>query len=107
MNNKHITITEEFFDDNFKLIKNHIVGDDEASFSGQMFETYGEELEFVIEMEKENRVLTIIEGDGEEYNQDDELISTITFTTGMHHVNRLGYLVLEKPYTYNFDVNID
>ena len=54
------TITEEQFYEQFELIPNHI--DNNASFSGDMFETYGEELEFVRELAKQKRVVTIIEG---------------------------------------------
>ena len=54
-------LTEEQFDDCFVLVDNHI--DDNAAFDGKMFETYGDEMNFVLEMSKQNRVITIIESD--------------------------------------------
>ncbi len=78
--------------------KNPISVNDEdiCSFSGKMYETYGEELDFVIEMSKQNRVLTIIECDEDEIDEDGELQSVWYITSGMHFVNRIGYLVTEK-----------
>lgn len=98
-------ITEEQFDKEFTLVKNVI--DDNAAFDGYMFETYGDELTYVIAAAKENRVLTIIEGDGDEYNKEGESLPNMFYTTGFHLVNRIGYLILEKPYTYEFEVKID
>lgn len=54
-------VAEEEFYEKFKRQKNHF--DKNASFDGCMFETYGEELDYVFEMSKTSRVLTIIEGD--------------------------------------------
>jgi len=88
------TITEEQFYEQFELIPNHI--DNNASFSGDMFETYGEELEFVRELAKQKRVVTIIEGDEGMY-----------YTSGMHLVNRIGYLITKNPITFEFEAKID
>ena len=110
MENQLVQLTEEQFDDKFKLVKNHI--DDNASFDGNMFETYGEELEFVKEMAKQNRVITIIEGetnpdfddeDGNEgFNE-----PNMYYVSGMHVVNRIGYLVTDKPLDIEFEAKID
>jgi hypothetical protein len=88
------TITEEQFYEQFELIPNHI--DNNASFSGDMFETYGEELEFVRELAKQKRVVTIIEGD-----------EGMHYTSGMHLVNRIGYLITKNPITFEFEAKID
>ena len=56
-------ITELEFDEQFTVLENHL--DDNAGFSGCLYETFGEELAFVTEMAKANRVLTVIECDGD------------------------------------------
>jgi hypothetical protein len=88
-------LTEEQFDEMFELVPNHI--DDNASFDGNMFETYGKEIEFVLEAAKENRVITILEGDD----------NALFFTSGYHLVNRIGYLITTKPIEEEFEVAID
>ena len=53
-----------------------------------MYETYDEELQYVFDLsKKENRVWTIVEGD-----------DGMCFVAGFHLVNRMGYLVTEKPW---------
>jgi hypothetical protein len=94
-----VKLTEEQFDEQFTLVDNHI--DTNASFTGQMFETYGEELEYVKEMAKEKRVITIIESD----NDNDGL--DLFYASGMHLVNRLGYLITTEPITFEFEVNLE
>ena len=98
-------ITEEQFDGYFNLIDNHI--NDNASFDGKMFETYGLELECVIEMAKQNRVITIIESDGDEVDDEGDLIPNMYYVSGMHHVNRIGYLITEEPIGFEFECLID
>jgi len=105
MDNKIVNLTEYEFYEKFNTITNHL--DNNASFSGKMFETYGEELDFVIEMAKEHRVVTIIEGEGEEEDEEGFLIPTMYYSSGMHHVNRLGYLILDQPCDIDFEVKID
>ena len=89
------------------MIDNHI--DNNASFDGKYFETFGEEIEFVLEMAKENRVITIIECLESEDNNDEELetCSNFYYISGMHYVNRFGYLITEEPITEEFEVKID
>ena len=57
---------------------------------GYMYETYGEELEYVrsVYAEAPGRVWTYMSGD-EGY----------TITPGLWHVNRLGYLITKDSYT--------
>ena len=87
-------LTEEQFDDQYELVENHI--DDNASFNGCMFETYDEELDHVLEMAKENRVITILDCDG-----------YMVYATGYHLVNRIGYLITKEPITEEFEVLIE
>lgn len=105
MSNKLVNLTEDEFYEKFKTITNHL--DDNAPFSGKMFETHGKELEFVTQMAQENRVVTIIEGEGEEKDEEGYLIPTMYYSSGMHHVNRLGYLILDQPCDFDFEVKID
>lgn len=85
------------------------VGDaDICGFNGQMYETFGEELDYVREMAKQDRVMTIIEGDEEELNDDGELTSVWYISSGMHHINRIGYLVTEQPLNgAHFEVKLE
>jgi hypothetical protein len=106
-------LTETEFDEQFELIKNHI--DDNASWSGNMFETYGEEVQFVLEMAKQNRVITIIEGEGDADFDYDELYENgddlppdpLYYVSGYHLVNRIGYLITKEPLPFEFEVELD
>lgn len=73
---------ETFFDD-YTVIENHI--DDNASLGGAMFETFGEELEFV-KAQDPKHVWTYLDGG-----------DTIIISSGFHYVNRLGYIVTKEP----------
>jgi hypothetical protein len=74
---------DEWFD-TYKPIKNAI--DDNASFDGHMFETYGDEVNFV-KAQDENRIWMY--GSGNDGG---------TFVwNGWGFVNRLGYFITEVP----------
>lgn len=73
--------------DKYKPIKNHLVSDPDQ----QMFETYGEELEFVQSVEP-NRIWTYLQGDMSDL-----------ICAGYHFVNRLGYYISEVPWTNEDD----
>ena len=94
-------LSEAEFDNKYldKRIKNTI--GDNGGYDGCMFETYGTELDFVIKMAKENRVITILEGEDDEDGNSVEY-----YVTGMHIVNRSGYFVLDEPLTEEFEVKI-
>lgn len=98
-------LTEEQFDNQFQLIPNHI--DDNASFDGNMFETFDDELTFVRQMAKENRVITIIEGDEDVENEFGEPTLDMFYVSGMHLVNRIGYLVTKEPIIEEFEVKLE
>lgn len=88
-------ISENEFDTQFTTVKNHL--DDNASFGGCLFETYGTELDYVFEKSKITKnVWTYIEGDEGLY-----------IVTGFHRVNRLGFLITDEPYTEEIEVKID
>lgn len=72
------------FWEKYKPIKNHL--DDNASFDGCMFETYGPELDFVRTKVSDNSVWTLLDCDGH-----------LVISSGYHFVNRMGYFVTEKP----------
>jgi hypothetical protein len=84
-----IEITEDEFDQRYSLVPNHL--NRHASWAiddgpGCLFETYGEELEFVREQDI-RFVWTLIDGDdGDMY-----------LVSGFHRVNRVGYLISSTP----------
>ena len=98
-------LTEEQFDNQFELVPNTL--DDNASFDGFMHETFGDELLIVQQMAKENRVITIIEGDEEVENEFGEPTLDMFYVSGMHLVNRIGYLVTKEPITEEFEVKLE
>ena len=69
--------------------KNNHIDPDGASWGGTMFETYGEEVEFV-QSTPENFVWTLVEVDGKGI-----------LVNGYSYVNRLGYFVCEVPWKDN------
>ncbi len=86
-------ISEDDWFDTYKPIKNSI--DINASFDGRMFETYGDELEFV-RAQDENRIWTY--GDGDDGG---------TFIwSGYHIVNRIGYFITEVPFQNGAEIQI-
>ena len=79
-------LTEDEFESKFTMIKNHI--DNNASLYGCMFETYGDEVDYIASLANTKTVWTFLEGEDDCY-----------FVTGMHLVNRIGYFVTKEPYT--------
>ena len=73
------------WDAKYKPITNSF--DDNASLGGVMFETYGDELQFVI-LQNNNHIWTYQDGD------DGEPI----ITSGYHLFNRIGYFITEVPW---------
>ena len=72
--------------DQYQPIENLI--DKEAGYEGCMFETYGEENEFVLDNLNRNTVWTLITGDNEDF----------WVIPGYHIVNRMGYFITTKPW---------
>lgn len=91
-------LSEDLFMEIFKPQINHferikqsksIADEDICSFSGCMYETFGEELEYVFNLTKTTKkVWTIVEGD------DNKLF----YSAGFHYVNRIGFLVCAEEY---------
>jgi hypothetical protein len=95
--NDLIELTEEEWFDTFKPIPNYL--DDNASFNdgeqGYMFETYGEELDF-IKAQEPNRIWTYCDND----------FGGTSIFQGMRIVNRIGYFVTAVPFDANKDYQI-
>lgn len=81
-----IEITEDQFYYQYKPIKNPL--DDNASYEGCMFETYGLELNLVLSALERTplKIWTISDCDGE-----------LIISSGFSFVNRMGYLITENP----------
>ncbi len=71
----------------FKPIKNHLVSDPDQD----MFETYGEEVQFVCDYDP-RYVWTYLQGD-----------MCDLIVAGYHYVNRLGYYITELPWEDEYD----
>ena len=94
----YIEMTMEEWEATYKPIPNHL--DDNASFQneggdGIMFETYGEEVEFVKQQDP-NCIWTYITGDN----------NTSYISSGWHFVNRIGYFITEVPCPENAMIDI-
>ena len=99
---------EDTFEDIFKPQINHferakadlsIKDEDVCGFNGWIYETYGEEIEYVLSLAKTTkRVWTVVEGED----------NTLFYSPGFHYVNRLGFFVCEKEYEENQkDIQLD
>lgn len=64
-------------------------------WNGTMFETYGEDFEFV-KQQPDMNVWTWVDGDDGTY-----------LTTGMHFVNRIGYFITKNPWHAHTDIQVD
>lgn len=90
-------MTEDEFYEKFHPVKNHLVED--APFDGCMFETYGQDLNYIQELRTKkniNHIWTILENEGKYY-----------ISSGYHFVNRIGYLVTEEEWNDDIEVNLD
>lgn len=97
MPDKFIELTEEEWFEQFKPVLNHI--DENGSFDGYMFETYGDEVDYV----KGQDVHHIwMYGDGDDGGS--------YIWNGWGFVNRIGYFITEVPWvegtTYQIQVSI-
>jgi hypothetical protein len=103
-------LTDEQFYERYTPQINHILWDkykdvyegtptsqeDITSFNGCMYETFGEEVDYVISMAVKGRVATIVDEDGGMF-----------IYSGFWRFNRMGYLVLDKEITEEFIVKLD
>jgi hypothetical protein len=88
-----IEMTEEEWFNTYKPIKNHI--DENSSFDGHMFETYGDEVEFVKSQSPDKIWM---------YGQGDD--GGLYIWSGWGFVNRIGYFISENPIPYNTTIQI-
>lgn len=84
-NTVDIELSEDFFSSHISLVENSFNQD--ASWNGCLFETYGDEFYFVLKQPRQY-IWTLVECD-----QSDSLI----LLSGFHRVNRMGYLITKKP----------
>jgi hypothetical protein len=89
---KYVSLTWKEFEQQFRPIKNHFAKNDPDL---EMFETYGEELDFVLAKAEENKVWTWADGDYCTY-----------VSSGYHFVNRIGYYVCEVAYDEDTEYEI-
>ena len=95
-----VEITEDEFVSRFRPIANHLNRHASCFWNdgdGSMFETYGDELEYVRSQPFEN-VWTYIEADGGSF-----------LVSGYRLINRLGYFITEEavPDGMAFEVNLE
>jgi len=88
-----IEMTFEEADEQFKFMVNNY--DENASFDGLMFETYGDEVEYV-KTKPHNRIWM--------YGQGDD--GGLYIWSGWGFVNRIGYFISEKPFPDNTTIQI-
>lgn len=93
-----IEMTEDEFDARYPLVTNHINPSATWAFGdgpGCLFETSGPEFEFVRRYDP-RKVWTLIDGeDGDMY-----------VTSGLHFVNRVGYLLSREPVPDNTAIQV-
>lgn len=90
--NNFVEMDFEEWVETYKPISNHI--ENNASFDGLMFETYGDEVEFVKSQSPEN-IWMYGDGDNGSY-----------IWSGWGFVNRLGYFITEVPCPPDTDIQI-
>jgi hypothetical protein len=91
------TISDNEWTAKYRPIKNPV--DPDASCDGDMFETYGEDLAYVLNVAKLNPLHVWT------YQDDDNGIPCIV--SGYHLVNRIGYFITELPCEENDDIYVD
>ncbi|HEY4062281.1 MAG TPA: hypothetical protein VGM30_10295 [Puia sp.] len=89
--NLYTQLTWTEFEEKFSPQRNHLV--ESAAFNDFMYETYGQELEYV-EKQDPLSIWTVLDGDG----------SVPSVVSGFHFINRLGYIIAEVPRTPEEDV---
>lgn len=93
MPNEFIELTFEEWVEKYKPITNHI--DTNASFDGLMFETYGDEVEFVKQA-----------GNGHIWMYGDGDDGGSYIWNGWGFVNRIGYFITEIPFTPDCTIQV-
>lgn len=92
------TISWKEWQDTYKPIPNP--NDSDTGFWGNMFETFGQDLDYMKENVKDNRhIWTIVDNNPNSVYLDLE--------SGIHWFNRMGYFVTEVPWTEDVLVTND
>ncbi|HVX16315.1 MAG TPA: hypothetical protein VHC22_34330 [Pirellulales bacterium] len=93
-----ITLSEDEFDAAYPLVANHLNPNASWGFGdgpGCLFETYGEELAFVLRQDPLT-IWTLVDGDdGNQY-----------VISGYHLVNRVGYLISKAPFPEDAEIEV-
>ena len=98
MTTTFIEMTEDEFDAQFPLLINHLNPNTSWAFNdenGCLFETYGEELAFIREQDP-STVFTLVDGDD----------GDLYVISGLHYVNRIGYLISTVPVPDETDIQV-
>ena len=85
----------ELWEDKYRPIQNHINKD--ASWDGVMYETYGEEYDYVMKVAslQPHKVWTWVDGDNGTY-----------IINGWHMVNRIGYFITQVPCEFDDQIEV-
>lgn len=88
-------MTWEQFEERFQPIKNHITKREE--FNGWLFETYDDDLAFVMDFANKNpeQVWTILDCDG-----------ATVIGSGYHLINRMGYIICKVRFKKDDDITV-
>lgn len=89
-------MTWDEWEEKYKPKLNHFHNDEDREVNGWMYETYGEEDEFIREYAQKhpNNVWTMMDCD--DYD--------VCIGNGWHHVNRMGYFITELPFEDDDDI---
>jgi hypothetical protein len=96
--NSSTVLSEDEFDRRYPLLVNHLNPHASWAFGdgpGCLFETYGEELAFVRRNDPRT-VWTLIDGDD----------GGLWVVSGMHFVNRIGYLISTVPVSEDQQIEV-
>lgn len=98
MTHAFVAMTEDEFDDQYPLVPNRLNPTASWAFGdgpGCLFETYGEEIAFVLS-QNPRTIWTLVDGDdGNQY-----------VLSGYHLVNRIGYLISKIPFPEDADIEV-
>ena len=94
MDINYLNLSEDRFYEEFRPVKNHL--EENAAFDGCMFETFGKEFDYVNSMVPTHSVWTILDAEGH-----------LSIVSGYHYVNRLGYMITEKPVELGVEYTVD
>lgn len=82
----------------YKPVHNHIADFYAAPYDDTMFETFGDEHNFIRELisTAPDTIWTLVTGDDNEW----------IIISGYHYVNRLGYFVSQVPFTNDIEIEM-